>query len=276
MAVKDDSFISKLIMVDPFGVKIGGPLDRDIQDIWTLHPNKVIELKYHDTDFGKRDYSSVPEEEVTIAARNIESFARFCWEPYMHNPKLKVRLPRIKVPTLVIWGENDGVASTAYGKAYAENIPGAKFVTVPKAGHYPHIEQAQAVLAGRPVKHLGPVDPVVQAALSALGHRGPCDSVDYQTATEQGDPRADCLLVGGSRLFVALHVPPAPDYGPMVAVALYVAACVAVCVWCGWQGAVGFVLLSAGSLWAAFMWTTYRMFGTVPSLLLLIRQGCPW
>ena len=147
MAVKDDSFISKLIMVDPFGVKIGGPLDRDIQDIWTLHPNKVIELKYHDTDFGKRDYSSVPEEEVTIAARNIESFARFCWEPYMHNPKLKVRLPRIKVPTLVIWGENDGVASTAYGKAYAENIPGAKFVTVPKAGHYPHIEQAQAVLA---------------------------------------------------------------------------------------------------------------------------------
>ena len=136
--------------------------------------------------------------------------------------------------------------------------------------------QAQAVLAGRPVKHLGPVDPVVQAALSALGHRGPCDSVDYQTATEQGDPRADCLLVGGSRLFVALHVPPAPDYGPMVAVALYVAACVAVCVWCGWQGAVGFVLLSAGSLWAAFMWTTYRMFGTVPSLLLLIRQGRPW
>jgi pimeloyl-ACP methyl ester carboxylesterase len=64
----------------------------------------------------------------------------------MHNPKLKIRLPRIKVPTLFIWGENDGVATTAYGKAYSEQIPGAKFVTVAKAGHYPHIEQPQAVL----------------------------------------------------------------------------------------------------------------------------------
>ena len=83
---------------------------------------------------------------MTIVARNLESFARFCWEPYMHNPKLKIRLPRIKVPTLFIWGENDGVTTTTYGKAYSEQIPGAKFVTVPKAGHYPQIEQPQAVL----------------------------------------------------------------------------------------------------------------------------------
>ena len=46
MAVKDDSFISKLSLVNPFGVKIGGPFDRDIQDIWTLHPSKVAALKY--------------------------------------------------------------------------------------------------------------------------------------------------------------------------------------------------------------------------------------
>jgi pimeloyl-ACP methyl ester carboxylesterase len=146
MAVKDDSFISKLVLVNPIGVKIGGPFDRDIQDIWTLHPTKVAELKYYDTDFGKRDYSSAPEAEVTIVARNLESFARFCWEPYMHNPKLKVRLPRIKVPTQFIWGENDGMTTAAYGKAYSQQIPGAAFVTVPKAGHYPHIEQPAAVL----------------------------------------------------------------------------------------------------------------------------------
>jgi len=145
MAVKDDSFISKLVMVNPFGVKIGGPYDRDIQDIWTLHPTKVAELKYYDTDFGKRDYSSSPEEDVSIVARNLESFARFCWDPYMHNPKLKIRLSRINVPTQFIWGENDGVTSTAYGKAYSAHVPGASFVTVPKAGHYPQIEQPAAV-----------------------------------------------------------------------------------------------------------------------------------
>jgi pimeloyl-ACP methyl ester carboxylesterase len=146
MLVKDDSFASKLVLVDAFGVKIGGPFDRDVQDIWTLHPTKVAELKWHDPDIGKRDFANMSEEEVTVVARNIESFARFCWEPYMHNPKLKIRLPRIKVPTLVIWGENDGVITTAYGKAYSDLIPGARFVTVAKAGHYPQIEQPQAVL----------------------------------------------------------------------------------------------------------------------------------
>jgi pimeloyl-ACP methyl ester carboxylesterase len=146
MLVKDDSFASKLVLVDAFGVKIGGPLDRDVQDIWTLHPTKVAELKWHDTDYGKRDYANLPEEDVSIIARNIESFARFCWEPYMHNPKLKIRLSRVKVPTLFIWGENDGVIKPSYGKAYSELIAGAKFVTVPKAGHYPQIEQPQAVL----------------------------------------------------------------------------------------------------------------------------------
>ena len=145
MAIKDDSFISKMVLVNPFGVKIGGPFDRDIQDIWTLHPAKVAELKYYDTDFGKRDYSSTPENEITIVARNLESFARFCWDPYMHNPKLKIRLPRIQVPVQFIWGENDGVTSAAYGKAYSEHLPGATFVTVPKAGHYPQIEQPAAV-----------------------------------------------------------------------------------------------------------------------------------
>lgn len=146
VAIKDDSFISKLVLVNAFGVKIGGPLDRDVQDIWTLHPSKVAELKWYDTDLNNRDFSAMDEADVTIVARNIESFARFCWEPYMHNPKLKVRLPRIKVPTLFIWGEEDGVITSKYGKAFSELIPGAKFVTVPKAGHYPQIEKPQDVL----------------------------------------------------------------------------------------------------------------------------------
>jgi len=145
MAVKDDSFISRLSLVNPFGVKIGGPFDRDIQDIWTLHPSKVAALKYHDVEFGKRDYSNTPEAEITIVARNLESFARFCWDPYMHNPKLKIRLPRIQVSTQFIWGANDGVTSAAYGKAYSQLVPGASFVTVANAGHYPQIEQPAEV-----------------------------------------------------------------------------------------------------------------------------------
>ena len=80
-------------------------------------------LKWHDPAKGKRDFKSMPEDELTIVARNRETFARFGWEPYLHNPKLKHRLHRIKVPTLLIWGENDGIVTPQYGEAYRKLIP---------------------------------------------------------------------------------------------------------------------------------------------------------
>jgi pimeloyl-ACP methyl ester carboxylesterase len=103
--------------------------------------------KWADPEKGKRDFTQMNDDQLTVIARNIESFARFCWEPYMHNPKLRHRLHRIDVPTAVIWGEKDGVVSTAYGEAYAKLIPNAKFATVPGAGHYPHIEAPDAFLS---------------------------------------------------------------------------------------------------------------------------------
>jgi pimeloyl-ACP methyl ester carboxylesterase len=69
----------------------------------------------------------------------------------MHNPKLKGRLHRVRIPTLVLWGTADRVTTMEYGKSYAAAIPGAKFETIDGAGHFPHLEQpqafAQAVLA---------------------------------------------------------------------------------------------------------------------------------
>lgn len=146
MATKDDSHFAKLVLVDAYGIKVGGPYDRDIADIWLEHPKKVMEQKWFDVEKGKRDFPAMPEDKLAIIARNIETTARFCWEPYMHNPKLKHRLHRIQVPTLVVWGKNDGIVSPDYGKAYSKAIKGAKFATVAKAGHYPHLEQPEAFM----------------------------------------------------------------------------------------------------------------------------------
>ena len=146
MATKDDSRFARLVLVDSYGIKVGGPFDRDIQDIWLQHPKKVMEQKWHDPEKGKRDFPSMPESKLAIIARNTETTARFCWEPYMHNPKLTRRLHRIQVPTLVVWGKNDGIVAPDYGKAYSKLIKGAEFATVAKAGHYPHLEQPGAFM----------------------------------------------------------------------------------------------------------------------------------
>ncbi|MDO9440062.1 MAG: alpha/beta hydrolase [Beijerinckiaceae bacterium] len=146
LATKNNGAISKLVLVDAYGVKIGGPTDRDIMDIWTSNPTKVAAAKWADPAKGERDFTKMSDDELTIVARNIESFARFCWEPYMHNPKLKQRLHLIKVPTLLIWGEKDGIVETRYGEAYGKLIPGSRFAVVPGAGHYPHLEAPQAFM----------------------------------------------------------------------------------------------------------------------------------
>lgn len=146
MAVKTTRNMARLVLVDPFGIKNGGPFDRDIQDIWYLAPDKLLALKYADTAKGKIDYTVMPESKLTVIARNKESYARFCWSPYMHNPKLKRRLHRIDVPTLVVWGAKDGIITPAYGRAFAKEIKGSKFVTVANAGHFPQIEQPDAFL----------------------------------------------------------------------------------------------------------------------------------
>jgi len=87
------------------------------------------------------------EEDAYIHFRNRESAALFGWSPYMNNPKLKGRLHRVRMPTLVLWGDSDRIVTPAYGKQYAGLIPGASFEPIPHAGHFPHIEQPLAVAA---------------------------------------------------------------------------------------------------------------------------------
>jgi pimeloyl-ACP methyl ester carboxylesterase len=144
MAVKNAGAFSKLVLVGAVGVKIGGPYDVDIQDVWLQHPAKVAAFKWADPEKANRDYSGCSDEELSIVARNVESFARFGWEPYMHNPKLKHRLHRVSIPTHLIWGDKDGVVTKDYGRAFAGLIPGASFETVANAGHYPQLEQPEA------------------------------------------------------------------------------------------------------------------------------------
>jgi pimeloyl-ACP methyl ester carboxylesterase len=43
----------------------------------------------------------------------------------------------------VLWGEADRVVTPDYGRAYAAGIEGARFATIPNAGHFPHLEQPE-------------------------------------------------------------------------------------------------------------------------------------
>ena len=85
------------------------------------------------------------DDELAAMFRNRETLALLVWEPWMHNPKLKRRLHRVKSPALFIRGASDGLVSDHYLKAYAGLLPNARTLTIPAAGHAPHLEQPQAL-----------------------------------------------------------------------------------------------------------------------------------
>ena len=141
MAVKSTQQISRLVLANTVGIKVGDREHRDIVDIFAITEDEFLALAYYNATAGKRDYKSLPDAEVKAAARNREATARYAWSPYMHHPKLKGRLHRITVPTLMLWGLHDRVLSEAYGRAYCDAIPGALFAPIASAGHFPHVEE---------------------------------------------------------------------------------------------------------------------------------------
>jgi pimeloyl-ACP methyl ester carboxylesterase len=151
IAVKSTARLAKLVMANAVGVKVGDRETRDIVDVFALTEKEFIDIAYCDAALGTRDYKTLPDAEVLAAARAREATARFAWNPYFHNPRLRSRLHRIRIPTLFLWGTHDRMLSEAYGRAYCAMIPGAYFEMIERAGHFPHQEQpkvfAEKVLA---------------------------------------------------------------------------------------------------------------------------------
>jgi pimeloyl-ACP methyl ester carboxylesterase len=143
IAVKSTARIARLVMANAVGIKVGDRETRDIADIFALTDPQLNELAYFDPKIAARDYKAMPVAAVTAIARNREALGRYGWQPYMHDPKLKGRLHRIRIPTLFLWGTHDRILSEPYGRAYCAAIPGARFELIDKAGHYPHVEQPQ-------------------------------------------------------------------------------------------------------------------------------------
>jgi pimeloyl-ACP methyl ester carboxylesterase len=140
IGVRNTARLAKLILVDAVGIKPGSRETRDIADIFALPASEVVQLLYHNPARGP-DPATMNEAQLTVLAANRIAHALYTWDPYMHNPKLRYRLHRIRVPTLLLWGASDRLVTPAYAEAYRALIRGAKLVVIPEAGHLPYIEQ---------------------------------------------------------------------------------------------------------------------------------------
>jgi len=142
-ATRYSDTLKSLVLIDPLGLRLD---EAPAADIFGLDPASLRRAVFADPA-GVLAMEILPETPKadaivsTILARR--TLARFAWQ-FPDNPRLQRYLDRVKVPTMILWGERDGVVPAAHGKAYREGIAGSKLTTLPNSGHLPHIEAPAA------------------------------------------------------------------------------------------------------------------------------------
>jgi pimeloyl-ACP methyl ester carboxylesterase len=141
-AVRWPERVKRLWIADAPGMWVE---EQPLPDLFRIaqKPENVRDLVFHDPHCYMADLlfkGGSDEERLINAYQNMTVLARLVWErPY--SPKLPARLQRIQCPTLLIWGDDDRLVPSAYGKAYAKYIPQAEFKLIANCGHLPMFER---------------------------------------------------------------------------------------------------------------------------------------
>lgn len=140
--------VARLALIDPLG------LWRDEHPVknWMIMPEAArAKALFADPqgEAARRFFAHPEEKDARVASVVSFVWAQACTGKYiwpLPDKGLKNRIHRIAAPTLVIWGEQDGLVSSRYAQDFAAAIPGSRSELIDGAGHLPHLEQSEQVL----------------------------------------------------------------------------------------------------------------------------------
>ena len=135
--------IHGLVLMNAVGIQVPG---QPVTDVSVLSRPELIRLANHNPERILALAPPPTPERLANLASNAAALAAYDNGALMMAPGLLERLADATTPAMVLWGESDGIASTAYGKAYAAAFAHGRFEPIAEAGHLPHIEQPARVL----------------------------------------------------------------------------------------------------------------------------------
>jgi pimeloyl-ACP methyl ester carboxylesterase len=142
LAVRNAARLASLTLIGAAGIQVDG-----VPQVDTFLSNEEQRIRdlFHDQELAEAVIAGSQRPEVEDAMlKNRMTTAKLSWQPRNHDPHLRKWLHRIKVPTLLIWGDHDRVFPADYAFAYQQLIPGAKAVMIADCGHLPHVEKGDA------------------------------------------------------------------------------------------------------------------------------------
>lgn len=141
--VKNSSRVAKLVLGAPLGLRTAERRENQVTDLFMLDP-KQVDATLQVSAPANVNLAELPEPALERIARNAEAVSLFGWSPYLYNPKLHLRLHRIDVPTLVLWGEKDRFAPLDYAKSFVAKLPNGRLETLADCGHRIYVDRPDA------------------------------------------------------------------------------------------------------------------------------------
>jgi pimeloyl-ACP methyl ester carboxylesterase len=153
MAALRPTEVGRLALLAPVG------LWRDeapVADLFGMMPGELAPYLFHNQNcmaaqrmtmltsmlFSEKDDRTQEQVEILIMmSRGFRTVAKFLFP--IPESGLERRMWRIKAPTLVVWGEQDRLASPAYAEIFREKVRNVEVVTIPDTGHVMNLESPE-------------------------------------------------------------------------------------------------------------------------------------
>lgn len=134
--------IHRLVLVAPAGLRVP---EHPTADVFRIPPEELPAYLVVDPKVLAPYLPKEPDVDFMAARyREMTSVARIAWER-PHSLKLPRWLHRVRVPTLLVWGDQDRLIPVEQAQAWAKLIPGAQVEVVKGAGHLVLDEKPAAV-----------------------------------------------------------------------------------------------------------------------------------
>lgn len=149
IAATHRSRVRRLVLIDAMGLWNDAT---PVQDHLLVSEQRRGELLYHDHTVPEISQRLVAPHDLTQArAATLALFDALGATSHFIHPiperGLRRRLRRVRAKTLLLWGETDRLVPPSYADEFAAEIPDATVELIPQAGHYPYLEQREAVTA---------------------------------------------------------------------------------------------------------------------------------
>lgn len=155
MAAIGPQRVRRLVLAAPVGLWLD---EHPIPDFFVMPPQELAGALWYDPNSPiARQYQPDPNDEGAMFQAMVERTqaqsiaAKFLWP--IPDRGLKKRIGRIRAPTLVVWGEGDGIVPPIYGQEFRQRINGARLVTLRECGHMLLLEKPEE-FAGTVVEFL--------------------------------------------------------------------------------------------------------------------------